>query len=340
MTHSIRPLAGLTVAIAVAVGATAQTAPAGAVELKLGHFLPPVHLTHKEVVGPWAKKVEKLSGGSLKIKIYPARQLGGTPPAYYKMVKTGIADISVFSPNYAPRIFPRTSVIEQPVPPENSQHATRILHALFDKYIAPEYKDIKFLGIYTVDSFIAITKSKPIRKLEDIKGLKIRSPSATQNEIIKTLGAVPVNIPITGVFTAMDTGVIDGMTVGSSAVFSFKIADVGRYYTYGTPFSVTSNAIGMNKKVWNSLSAAHKKIIDDTTGYDFSMIGAKAYDAKNAAAQAFIAKRDNLHRIDLSAAEQERFRKAAEPVVNAWIAKMEKQGIPGREMWKARLAVK
>ncbi len=314
--------------------------PASAKELKLAHFLPPVHTNHSKVMVPWAKEVGKLSNGELTIKVYPARQLGGTPPGQFKMVVGGVADIAFVVPPYTPGIFPRTSVLEMPVPPKDSQHATRILYALFDKYLAEDFKAVKVLAMWAVDEYVLVTKDKPVRSLEDMKGLKFRAASRTQNLVIKALGGVPVNMPITQVYTSMDTGVIDGLTAGPSVVFSFKIIDVGRYYTFGPSLSTIPLALVMNKKVWNGLSPKHKKIIEETSQIGLAMKGAKAYDAKFKASIEAIKKKPGLEIISLSEAERKKFRDAARPAIEKWIRDMEKKGIPGRELWEARKAIK
>jgi TRAP-type C4-dicarboxylate transport system substrate-binding protein len=93
----------------------------------------------------------------------------------------------------------------------------------------------------------------------------------------------------------------------------------------------------MNKKTWEGLSAAHKKIIDDTRPH-LSLAGAQAYDKKSAEAVDFM-KSKGREVIRVSEAEELKMRKAAQPIIEGWIAEMEKQNIPGRAMWEARLKV-
>lgn len=322
-----------------AAGVALAFAPASAKELKLGHYIPSTHISHTQALMPWAKEVSDKTNGELTVKIFPASQLGGAPPGYYKMITGGVIDVGMFSPNLTPGVFPRTAVIEMPVPPKNAEHAKRILDALWDKYLADDYKDVKFLGHWCIDEFVVGTKSRPIRTLADMKGMKIRSPSNTQNLVMEALGAVPVNMPITDVFSAMDTGTVEGMAGGASVVFSFKIIDVAKYYSFGTPLSTTTTAVAMNKRVWDALPEAHKKVIDETRG-GMSSRGAAAYDDLYAKAIDFIKEKGGGREvIRVSQEEQAKMQLAAKPVVEAWIAEVEKQGIPGREMWEARLKV-
>ncbi len=322
------------VAPILAIGMFAVLSPATfAKELKLGHFLPPRHTNHTKVMQPWASEVAKRSGGDLKIQIYPARQLGGTPAGQYNQALRGIADISFMVPGYTPTVFPGTGIVELPFLTKDAQHATRILWAVFPKYLSKEYNEVKVITFWTVDNFV-IQSRKPIRSLDDLKGLKIRSPSSTVSAIAKIWGAVPVNMPITKVYTSLERGVINGFFAGPSAMFSFKLGEVVKFYTTGVGGSNLPLFIVMNKKSWNALSGAHKKIIEQTSGPSLGLKGAAAYDARYKRAIATARKKSGVEVIDLSAAEQAKFRAAAAPMIENWIAAREKQGIDARAMYE------
>lgn len=326
-------------ALIATVGLFGFAAPASvAKELKLGHFLPTRHHNHTVVMEPWAKEVAKRSNGSLTIKIYPSLQLGGTPPGMYNQVLSGVTDISFIVPGYTPTVFPATGIVELPYVTKNAQHATRILNSLFDKYLAQEYKNVKVLTFWTVDSYI-FQSTKPIRTLEDIKGKKVRSPSAVQSEVAKALGAVPVNMPITNVYTSLERGVIDGFIAGPSALFSFKLDEVVKSMTTGYAGGNLVLLLVMNKKAYEALSPEHKKIIDETSGEALGMRGAKAYDSQGAKGLELLRTRPGSQVIEFSAAEQAKIHKAAAPMIDAWIAAREKEGTKAREMYQAAKAI-
>jgi len=316
-----------------------MAAPAVAKELKLGHFLPTRHHNHAVVMQPWADEVAKRSNGSLTIKVYPSLQLGGTPPGMYNQVLSGVTDISFIVPGYTPTVFPATGIVELPYLAKNAQHATRILHALFDKYLRKEYEKVKVLTFWTVDAY-AFQSDKPIRTLEDIKGKKMRSPSSVQSDVAKALGAVPVNMPITNVYTSLERGVINGFIAGPSALFSFKLGEVVKAITTGGAGGHLVLLMVMNKKSYDALSPEHKKIIDETTGEALGMRGAKAYDAQGAKALEMLAKRPDGQVLEFSAAEQAKIKNALEPMTEAWIAAREKEGTNAREMVKTAKAIK
>lgn len=335
---SVRGLA-YGVAFGVAIGLFGLSAPASfAKELKLGHFLPSRYHGQTMLMQPWAEEVAKRSNGALTIRIFPARQLGGTPAGQYNQVLNGVSDISLVVPGYTPTVFRATGIVELPFLTKNAQHATRILGALFDEYLASEYKDVKAITFWTTDKFV-IHSSTPVRRLEDLAGLKIRSPSATSSAVVTGLGAVPVKMPITKVYTSMKNGAINGFLTGFASVFSFNLMEVTSNYTTAMGGGNLPLFLLMNRKSWDALPAGHKKIIDETSGLKLGLRGAKAYDGQRERALDIVRKRSGVEVIALSQAEQAKFRKAAAPVIEDWIAAREKQGIRARAMYKAAEAV-
>jgi TRAP-type C4-dicarboxylate transport system substrate-binding protein len=339
MSHRLVRRSAGALALCAAAGLFAGMAPATfAKELKLAHFLPPRHTNHTVVMQPWADEVGKRSNGSLTIKVYPSLQLGGTAAGMYNQVLSGTADIAFLTPGYTPTVFPRIGVTELPYLTKDAQHATRILHALFDKYIADDFKQVKMIAYWTVDSH-AIQSVNPIRSLDDLKGKKVRSPSALASDVVKALGAVPVNMPITNVYTSLERGVIDAFFAGPSANFSFKLDEVVKSITLGGPGGNLPLVVVMNKKAYEALSPEHRKIIDETSGLALGLRGAKAYDERFVKGIEAARKRSGVQVIELSAAEQAKFHRAAEPMVDAWIAARAKDGVKARDMYNAAKAV-
>src|SRR5690606_13649555 len=92
-------------ALLLAVGQSAWAAPE--VTLKLHHFLPAVSAAHKEMLVPWAERVEKDSGGRIEVEVYPSMSLGGTPPQLIRQLRDGVVDIIWTVQGYTPGLFPR-----------------------------------------------------------------------------------------------------------------------------------------------------------------------------------------------------------------------------------------
>lgn len=166
----------LRVAAAAALCTVAGVALAG--ELKLAHFMSPQHPLHGGIMAPLAKQVEQATGGALKVRIYPAGELGKGPSQQYKRVLDHVADITFGIQGYTATQFPRTMIAALPGAAPTSVEATRRLWAVLDSQLAAEYQKVKVLGLWTNDLAVLVTKDKPIRTLADLKGMKVRAPDA------------------------------------------------------------------------------------------------------------------------------------------------------------------
>ena len=310
-------------------------ASAAAVELKLATFMSPKHPMDRLLMRPWSKEIAKMSGGSLKVRVYPAGALGKGPRAQFKRAIDGVADITFGLQGYTSKLFPRSTMVELPVIAANSEELVKKLWSVYDKYIAGEYANVKVLAIWVGEAPVMMTRKKPIRTIADFKGLKIRTPSKAQASLIRALGATPVAMPVTKMYRALETGGVDGLMVPPSVIRSFKIGEVARYFTTGLPFGRSPFFIVMNKKTWNGLSAEHKALINKTTGRDWSIKATRIYEKAGAGGLGSVRK-TGKHKIYAFSAEDERKGRAILLKARAGIvADLEKKGIPAGAILEA-----
>jgi TRAP-type C4-dicarboxylate transport system substrate-binding protein len=241
---------------------------ASAIELRFATGFPASHLMQKHVWEPWAEEVAKKSNGTLTIRMFPGGALGPAP-ATYQRVKAGVADIGYSLQGFTSDQFPRTLLAEMPDVAQNNVTATRKLWAAYD-LLKDDYQGVKVIGLFSTGPNIIATRDKPVRVPDDIKGMRIRVPS-------KLVGESPVFMNITEVYNAVQTGVLGGVATGTSALRGFKLGEVLRYYN-DYAFGVSPMFVVMNQASYDKLSPEHKKLIDDTTGLNFSLKGAKVYD--------------------------------------------------------------
>ena len=271
--------ASLNGALAIAAAAGLLLGPgaaANATELKLAHFMSPRHPMDRFIMRPWSEEVATLSGGELRVRIYPGGALGKGPVAQYKRAVDGVADIAFGLPGFTSKLFPRVGVVELPGIAATSTDATNALWNAMGE-LAPEFRRVKLLALWTNERQVLMTRKKPIRSVADMKDLKFRVPSRTQGEAIKALGAVPVFMPINRVYNALNTGVIDGVLTGPSTIVSFKFNEVAKYYTTGWPLGRSPFFLVMNNRAFDRLSEAHKATVERTTGRAMSLRAARFY---------------------------------------------------------------
>jgi TRAP-type C4-dicarboxylate transport system substrate-binding protein len=248
---------------------------ASAAELRFATGFPATHLMQKNVWEPWAEEVAKRSNGTLTIRMYPGGALGPAP-ATFQRVKSGVADIGYSLQGFTSDQFPRTLLAEMPDVAQDNATATRKLWAAFD-LLKDDYQGVKVIGLFSTGPNIIATRDKAVRMPDDIKGVRLRVPSKLLGDVLTSIGASPVFLNITEVYNSVQTGVIGGVVTGTSALRGFKLGEVLRYYS-DYAFGVSPMFVVMNQASYDKLSPEHKKIIDETTGLNFSLKGATVYD--------------------------------------------------------------
>jgi TRAP-type C4-dicarboxylate transport system substrate-binding protein len=303
------------------------------IELKLAHFIPSTHIQHQKTYLPFAHNVEMLSGGKVKIKIYPGGTLGG-PLQLPDAVKTGITDIAFVFPSMTTGRFPRFSAYDLPFLFNNSVQATHAAYELYERYLAEDFKDYKLLWLYCSDMGQLYSVDKPILTMEDFKGMKIRSPSASMSDALTRLGANPVGLPITELYMALAKHVIDGALTPNTVVADFKLYDQIRHITQADVY-VSIMTVVMNKKKYDALPPFAKQAIDGAAGKQWGLHAAKVYDdyAKETVTKMRASGKVKIH--DMSALEKKRMRDQLVEMENDWIRQNSARGIPAREMMDA-----
>jgi TRAP-type C4-dicarboxylate transport system substrate-binding protein len=316
-------------AAAAAASALPLSRAFAADELKLATFVPPTHpIPHYVFTPVWFPEVEKKSGGTLKIRLYPSMQLGGKPPELYRQTLQGISDMCFTLPGYTSNDFPMMALTELPGLSKTGEQGTRNLWAALDKYLSGEFKSAKVLMLWNNDEAALMSKSKPIRTLDDMKGMKIRTPSAAQSAQLEALGAIPIDMPANQIYNSLDRGVVDAAMIPVSGAVDFKLIEVARYFTLGAPLGRSPFLVAMNQARYDKLTPEQKKAIDETTGLLLSLKGTDTYEARGRLAVEQIKKDREL--IMLSDAEYKRWMDAFKPLISQKVAEAEKAGLPAK----------
>ena len=325
--------------IAALVAATLLTgdftpAQAQDVTLRVHHFLPPPAPVPKNFITPWAAKVEKESGGRIKVEIYPAMQLGGKPPALYDQARDGVVDIVWTLPGYTPGRFPGTEALELPFMPANAEATSQAAWRFYEKYLTEEFKDVHLIAMHVHGPGLLHVKGSGVEKLEDMQGLKLRGPTRQANALLSALGATPVGMPVPAMPEALSKGVIDGTVIPWEVTAPFKVAELVDSHTdFAGPRGLYTSTFvfAMNKARYDSLPGDLKAIIDANSGLETSKWVGRVMDEGDLPGIA-IAEKSGNKMIMLDEAEVARWKQAAAPLVDQWIAEMNARGYDGAAM--------
>lgn len=267
-------IASLAIAGAFSVaGVSAQ-----AEELSFAHFVPPAHTLTGSVIEPLHESVSEATDGELTIRAYPGGELGKGPLEQYVRVVQGVADIVWGLPGYTSSQFQKTMIAEMPgVIPDGEPGYPGIWAAM--DLIKSEFPATKPLAVWTSEPNVFIMKDKDIRTPEDLAGLKIRVAGSTSALMVEALGATPVQMPAGEIYNSLQTGLIDGVITGSSAIADFKLNEVANSYTVGAPLGRLTFYVVMNQGRYDGLTAEQQAAIDAIAGEPLSKSAEDAWNA-------------------------------------------------------------
>lgn len=299
-------------------------------ELKFATFVPPNYVLHEPVFQKFANDVEAATGGSVKIKMYPSGELGQGPAEQYQRAVRGIAEISFGLQGYTSTLFPKNLVMELPGIATDGAQATSKLWANMDKHFRDEYKRTVPLAVGFTAPTVIMSRDKPIRTPDDLKGLKIRVPSKVIAAAVEAYGATPVLMPANNVYTAMSTGVVDGAFMGADSLLIFKMSEVSAHVTTNLPLMVNLIFVVMNEDSWNGLSDAERAAIQPLTGEVFGQQITGGLGAFGEKALKIFAETQGKSIIELTADEKAKFEELSAKAYDQVVSDLEKQGIDAR----------
>ena len=265
--------------LAAAVAAVAALAlPAGAETLKLAHWVPPAHVLTSSTIEPLQKALE---GSGLTVEVYPGGALGAGPLEQYIRALQGVADITWCLPCYTSSQFPKTMISELPGVLPEGQHGYDIIFNAWDKgLLTSEFPGTVPLALWLSEPNVFIMKDHDVRTPDDLKGLKIRVSGAAAAAVIEALGATPVQMPAGEIYNALQTGLIDGVVTGASAIGDFKLDEVANSYTIGAPLGRISFYLVMNAARYEGLPAGEKEALDKIKGRPLSQFAEEGWNAR------------------------------------------------------------
>jgi TRAP-type C4-dicarboxylate transport system substrate-binding protein len=307
-------------------------AEAKPIELKLASYHAATTVSVKDVLAPWAKMVEERTGGQVKFTIFPGKALLQPEEAFDGAV-LGIADVSHGVAAHTPGRFPLTDLVSLPfLGFTSATHVTKVLWGLYKTFpdIRAEWKKVHLLWLFGSAPHQLHTKS-PVRKIEDMKGMKIRI-IGSHAPALKALGASPVAMPGSEVYPALQKGVLDGNFHDWQGFHSYKEAEVTKYSTIMNMLCGVFFVV-MNPDTYKRLPADVRKAIDELSGEWAALnIHAAAWDKE--IKKYFAEAKALTHReiIYLSDAELKRAREIIRPVWDKSIADAEAKGFPGRKI--------
>ena len=303
----------------LALGALA-TAPAGAqpVELRFASPAPPQSPINSRGIAEWVKDVTAASGNTISIRVMAGPALASFENVYDRVLK-GVADIGFGTGSTVAGQFRRSEVATLPFESEGPiEVAVTLWRATERGLVAEDYAAIKPLALFSFPPSLLHTRSKPIKILTDLKGMKIGGAGRMNGDIAASLGAAPITLAPPEVYQSLSSGLIDGVMIAWTAVDSFKLHEVTKHH-FNVPLSSSTAYIIINKRSYERLPPQARAAIDKYSGETFSrrmgnvvetLDNVAKYQVRNLAGHSFE---------EASPEERARWRKQLDTISAAWV---------------------
>jgi TRAP-type C4-dicarboxylate transport system substrate-binding protein len=300
-------------------------------EVKVAEFVGAQHFMTQWLM-QWGEKLEKASNGRLVFKHFPGAQMAPAP-GHYDLARTGQAEVAWFLHGGTPGRFPLTELISLPYMVGSAEIGTKTLNdrELRSKYLDREHRGVHVLLLLTHQPGNIHTTKKPVRTTEDLKGLRIRFAAPTIRDFVAALGGTPVGVAPPDQLEMLQKGTLDGVFIDyGGAGIAFKMGGTLKYTTEMYSY-VSSFGVAMNPDFYNRLPADLRKLVDQSVVGAEKEVG-EGWDALDGVGKKLLVEGGD-EPIRLSPAEDARFRKIGEQVVEAKLKELEEKKLPARQVY-------
>lgn len=265
--------------------------------------------------------VEKETGGSIKVQVFPDGQLGGDV-AVYEALKMGSIQGSTMSSGPISSFAPRFSALDLPFLFKDEATAYNVLDGEIGQELLNDLPATGVVGLnYWENGFRHLTNNvREVKTVEDIKGLKIRTlENPLHIDMWKQLGATPTPMAYTELFTALEQRVVDGQENPAGNVTTAKFYEVQDYLTK-TGHIYNASVFLLSKSFWDSLTEEEKAIVEKAAKE------AQAYqrelNQKESAEAIEFLKQEGMTVTELSDEEKKKLVEAVQPVYEKYSAEL------------------
>lgn len=254
----------------VAVGASAACGSAGGSggesehKFRLAYYQPPENAFIEYGVNEFIEEVEEKSDGRITFETYPNEQLGKAADSL-EMMKNGVADMAAYTTIYHPEQLPLHQAFALPLgltAPEMTNALWRAQHedSVFSKELADA--GVAPLMVMSTEGGELSSMDRPVPDLASVKGLRTRASSDIHAATLSAIGASPVIMPSTDIYTGLDRGTLDGLLYYFGSWKSISVQELLKHATTNLDLAPTAGVnLGMSKQAWDRLSEEDQDLL-------------------------------------------------------------------------------
>lgn len=323
--------------VAAVFGVAAAAALAEPVKLRVADSFPVGHFIPEYATKFWMSEVTRLTDHGVEFEYYPAEQLGKAKDML-SLVQSGVADVSYISPAYISDKLPLSSVVELPANYSSACAGTRAFWRMAKEGGALARREFGPLGVRVLFAVmfppnqIVLSRAK-FEGLKSLAGQKIRTSGGAKDQILRKLGAVPIQMPAPEIHEAMSRGTIDGLMIPVASLPPYGLDKLSKAATIGENFGGFIVAYAISEVRWQALSAAHRKALmeagEAATARACQMMeqdDANNYDKL---------RKLGVNLVKLAPADKQLVNSISAGIAQEWANQMDERGRPGTEILRA-----
>jgi TRAP-type C4-dicarboxylate transport system substrate-binding protein len=301
------------------------------INISFATFRPPTDVFAKPWLIAMGKELEEKTNGRVKFTVHWASSLGKGRDQFY-MVRDGVADMTDFPGAWIPGKFTLSEVGSLPLAAENSENVVKAMNMLRKKgYFDTQWGEVEVLGMLATSPYdLFFRKAKPMT-LEDMAGLRCRTPGGYISEYLKALSMVPVKVLPSDAYMSWETGVVDAWVHPPTAMIKYKFIELPTRCLLDANLQILGNAAKiMNKKKMASLPPDIQQIVREVAA-KYCEVYTRLGNSEDVKSLEKI-KKAGIKVYKLPAPEMEKMKAAGLPIWEKYIAEMEAKGLPGKEI--------
>lgn len=316
-------------------GAWAQAVPADIPEitLKIADTFPPVGFVPTEQKA-WAEAITKKTGGKVKFQFFWSDSLFKQADAATNLA-AGVADGARVSSTYDPAKTRLWMTLDMPYNAKDywCGMSSSVTVEQEEPNLSKTFSQLGFLPVLGYSSgHFHFLSNKPIAKIEDLKGKRLRSYGGARVKMYELVGISPIFMAYSQIYEGIERGVIDGAEATILLTVSFKHYEVAKYLTLASSGFVLASPISLSQKAWGSFPASLKKIFRESGIEHDQEYARKMMEQEKVVLEEFREKR-GMTILTLSPADQATIDQAGAKAQELWLEDMEKNGVPARATW-------
>lgn len=310
----------------------------GTIVLKAATTQPRKHPLHDNAYLRWGEEIEKRTNGKVKFKWYLSGSLVKQGQAQ-TAVKEGLVDVLVQNAVWMEEAkYPVTKLLHIPFMMDSPRHGAQLYYMAYQAIpeLRKEHEGVKPLGFFTTGIQNLGRKGKPIKTLNDMKGIKLWTGSKSTMEMVKLLGGTPVMTQVQDVYMSLQRGMVEGFVFPTAPALAFKLTEIANAHTIGN-FSGACQYFAMNLKTWKKLPLDVQKVFEDLTQSTGMLAGTTLTRMQKGLLKNLGKRGDKIYL--LPPEEKAKWAAKIQPLADSIISDLDKKGIDGQALYKKVMAL-